>query len=137
MKTLADVSDLDLLEEIERRHLIRKNRPILVDSPLRWWEVTTEGDCEGRSTTYLGRHYGHLVDIAIALRGAVNYKLTFKPIERKYDPSSEVSIDLSSIVNKDKIKATDMLTFLGAVKAEATEWRIEGGSNGCYTILLM
>lgn len=45
------------------------------DSPVGWWEVTTEGDCEGRSTTKLGIHYGHVAEIALSLRAG--YSLRF------------------------------------------------------------
>ena len=46
-----------------------------------WWRVTTEGDVEGRSTTRLGLHYGHPVDIAYKLRINVgSWSLHFEPI---------------------------------------------------------
>jgi hypothetical protein len=38
------------------------------DSPVGWWDVTTEGDCEGRSTKQLGTHYGHVAEIAFSLK---------------------------------------------------------------------
>ena len=43
------------------------------------WEVTTEGDCEGKSTRKLGVYEGFIDDIAFALVGSCCYSLRFKP----------------------------------------------------------
>lgn len=48
-------------------------------SPVGWWCVTTEGDCEGRSTADLGQHYGHVADIAFELANKCEYSLRFRP----------------------------------------------------------
>ena len=45
------------------------------------WTVTTEGDCEGRTTTHLGTYEGYLDEIAFALAGKSSYKLTFRAAE--------------------------------------------------------
>lgn len=45
------------------------------------WHVTTEGDCEGRTTKDLGVHHGYLDDVAFALAGNACYKLEFKLID--------------------------------------------------------
>lgn len=50
-------------------------------TPINWWQVTTEGDCEGRTTKDLGDFYGHMVEIAFHLADKVYYSLTFKPID--------------------------------------------------------
>lgn len=47
------------------------------ESPIGWWKVTTEGDVEGRSTTQLGTHYGHIAEIALSLKGCC-YSLLFE-----------------------------------------------------------
>ena len=52
------------------------------DSPVGYWKVTTEGDVEGHSTTQLGTHYGHIVEIALSLKGC--YSLRF---EKAKEPS--------------------------------------------------
>ena len=49
------------------------------------WEVTTEGDCEGRSVKRLGLHFGWVDDIARALAPQTYYSLKFS----KKDPTSE------------------------------------------------
>lgn len=48
------------------------------DSPVGWWKVTTEGDCEGRTTDQLGTHYGHVVEIAMSLPSGGGYSLLFE-----------------------------------------------------------
>ena len=45
------------------------------------WQVTTEGDCEGRSTVDLGIHLGHVDDIAFYLADKALYGLQFKKLE--------------------------------------------------------
>lgn len=50
----------------------------LYNSPIGWWNVTTEGDEEGRSTRQLGLHYGHVAEIAFWLAIHNFYKLTFE-----------------------------------------------------------
>ncbi|MFA5186530.1 MAG: hypothetical protein WC551_08660 [Patescibacteria group bacterium] len=77
--SLNNFSDQDLHEELARREQERRDRGIIPDSPTGWWEVSTDGDCEGKSTNNLGLHYGHIGDIALALAGAAMYSLYFKP----------------------------------------------------------
>lgn len=43
------------------------------------WHVTTEGDCEGRTTTDLGVHEGYLDQVAFDLAGEAMYTLEFNP----------------------------------------------------------
>lgn len=45
------------------------------------WEVTTEGDCEGRSTRNLGTHEGYVDEIAFALADKSYYALKFRLVE--------------------------------------------------------
>jgi len=42
------------------------------------WNVTTEGDCEGRSVLHLGVYTGYIDEIALALSKHVYYKLRFE-----------------------------------------------------------
>lgn len=49
-------------------------------NPYGVWEVTTEGDCEGRSTKRLGRHEGNIFDIAKSLGSQSFYSLNFKRV---------------------------------------------------------
>lgn len=50
------------------------------ESPIGWWNVTTEGDCEGRSTRHLGTHYGHVAEIALSLPEEPCYSYRFQPV---------------------------------------------------------
>lgn len=47
------------------------------------WHVTTEGDCEGRSTKDLGTHYGRIDDIAFALGDQGGYSLRFDSVDAR------------------------------------------------------
>ena len=47
-------------------------------NPYGLWEVTTEGDCEGRSRKGLGVFEGYLDDIAFYLANKAYYTLEFK-----------------------------------------------------------
>lgn len=42
------------------------------------WEVFTEGDCEGKSTRFLGTFTGHVDEIALHLACKCEYTLNFK-----------------------------------------------------------
>ncbi len=80
-----------------------------------FWEVTTEGDCEGRSVNRIGVYEGYIDEIALALADRCYYSLRFRPInphaldmtpKRK---SVEVSFDVGSNtwdMDKDGIVTT-------------------------------
>ncbi len=57
-------------------------------SPVGWWEVTTEGDEEGRSTVKLGTFYGHIAEIALHLANRCFYSLNFNSCG-KLSPTGE------------------------------------------------
>lgn len=67
-----------------------------------FWEVTTEGDCEGRSVSRLGIYEGYIDEIALALADRCYYSLCFRPIDpRALDltpkrKSVEISFDIGS-----------------------------------------
>lgn len=58
-------------------------------NPVGWWNVTTEGDVEGRTTRRLGAHYGHIADIALTLADQTCYSLQFEPAQ-VIEPGIEV-----------------------------------------------
>lgn len=65
------------------------------------WTVTTEGDCEGRSTKQLGTFEGYVDEIALFLANKAYYSLQFKLQKKikKYYPtckSVDVSFDIDS-----------------------------------------
>lgn len=76
------------------------------------WRVTTEGDCEGRSTKNLGVFEGNLDDIAFSLASGAYYSLHFeevKPEEIKRPTSKTVNVTLSwntfNLDGPDRVKA--------------------------------
>jgi len=54
-------------------------------SPIGWWDVSTEGDDEGRTSQGLGVHYGHVAEIAFHLANRASWKLTFRTSEKPVD----------------------------------------------------
>jgi len=63
------------------------------------WHVTTEGDCEGRTTRDLGTHTGFFDEIAFKLANQSHYKLQFDPVdpvllESKTKTGTEVFVSL-------------------------------------------
>lgn len=54
--------------------------PTGYESPIGWWSVQTEGDCEGRSIRILGDWYGHVAEIAFHLADKACYSIHFEPI---------------------------------------------------------
>jgi hypothetical protein len=64
-----------------------------------FWKVTTEGDCEGRSTTQLGTYEGYLDDIAFALGNKAMYGLRFtlldpSALKNQHAKSTRVQVSL-------------------------------------------
>jgi hypothetical protein len=67
------------------------------------WNVTTEGDVEGRTTRQLGTHTGFIDDIAFKLADQACYGLQFRPVDPgKIEKSNrtgtrvQVSLDIES-----------------------------------------
>ncbi len=68
-----------------------------------YWKVTTEGDCEGRSTRQLGCYKGHIDDIALMLKSQCYYSLLFTRLKDESDKLIEgmrgkvnVTLDIGS-----------------------------------------
>lgn len=59
------------------------------------FQVTTEGDCEGRTTRDLGIYTGYIDEIAFALADKCYYKLQFTKVEPK---------KISMIPKRDKVE---------------------------------
>ena len=68
------------------------------------WKVTTEGDCEGKTTINLGIYEGNISDIAFYLKDKCEYALQFTPVKvskiDSYDVTHygcvHVSLDINS-----------------------------------------
>ena len=64
--------------------------------PYGLWEVSTEGDCEGRSTRKLGIFRGNYQDIAFALADKCYYVLWFKKLD-------ETKFNLPKVKTRDSV----------------------------------
>lgn len=87
------------------------------------WEVTTEGDCEGRSVKRLGRFEGYMDDIALALAPQTYYTLKFKlisPEDIKLPPKvrSSVMISLEYDAGIGGMTGDEQLAFVSKILAE-------------------
>lgn len=66
----------------EKHKLTEKEKKRLsYTNPYGLWKVTTEGDCEGRSSRNLGIFEGYLDDIAFYLADKAYYTLEFEKID--------------------------------------------------------
>lgn len=62
------------------------------NNPYGCWTVTTEADCEGKSSKNLGTFIGYVDDIAFSLADKCFYSLEFKPYclkDKDYVPKSK------------------------------------------------
>lgn len=55
------------------------------------WKVTTEGDCEGKTTKNLGIYEGNISDIAFYLKDKCEYSLRFSPAKATKIDSDDVT----------------------------------------------
>ena len=55
------------------------------------WKVTTEGDCEGKTTRNLGIYEGNISDIAFYLKDKCEYSLRFSPAKATKIDSDDVT----------------------------------------------
>jgi hypothetical protein len=65
---------------VSRNDPVEDKYPAAYRNPVGIWEVSTEGDCEGRTTKELGRYEGHVARIAFFLADKAHYGLKFKPV---------------------------------------------------------
>lgn len=74
--------------------------------PVGVWNVTTEGDCEGRTTENLGTHKGHIADIARELADQAYYGLYFARVKTDEIPVPRPSKAVSVTVHLDIASGT-------------------------------
>lgn len=118
MKELDKYSLEELREEIYQRE-----KPST--DPIGLWNVTTEGDCEGRSIDKIGIHEGHFADIALQFAGRTAYSLSFsraKPEEVKDYSGSETRVS----VPYEVCSSTDKEIYTRAMQAWlGSDWIVE------------
>lgn len=76
---------------------VKKPAPVKPVSPIGWWSVSTEGDDEGRTTTQLGTHYGHVAEIAFSLANKCFYSLSFEPLDDNVPPKDHPKYTCSKL----------------------------------------
>lgn len=114
-------------------------------TPVGLWEVTTEGDCEGRTTRHLGTFEGHVADIARLLSREAYYSLKFRYVtdereKRKFKapaPHVAVGFDIGSNTwdMSPQVLAEQASKLLAHEEAKNNNYRITaGGSYAGFTI---
>ena len=93
------------------------------DSSYGLWKVTTEGDCEGKTTRNLGIYEGNISDIAFYLKNKCEYSLRFSPAKATKIDSDDVthygcvnvSLDIDSgtwdMSPKDRVNYFEVLLY--------------------------
>lgn len=137
---MKNIDDLSIQELEELENSIKQRKQELSDlprvkvpwkSPVGLWKVTTEGDCEGRTTDNLGFHRGHIVDIAHRLGGHTMYSLNFRPANENDLKVSDrpvekvhIQLDISSKTwdSKDRVKMVK--EFLSREKPETVNYAV-------------
>lgn len=91
-------------------------------NPYGIWKVTTEGDCEGRTTYHLGTYQGYVDEIAFALADSCCYSLRFEkicldiPVPKVAKDKVNISFDINSKTwNMDK---TDRVRYFQRILSE-------------------
>ena len=104
-----------------------------IESSYGYWKVTTEGDCEGRSTRDLGTFRGHIDEIAFHLANRCYYSLRFKPIEEKeiipeFLPNGE-EVDISFDIETGTwdMKPEKRVDYFKEILKDRPDVRVEDG----------
>lgn len=104
------------------------------NTPYGMWKVTTEGDCEGRSTKDLGIHEGFIDEIAFTLANQACYKLTFSPAKvnkefARKPKAKTVSISLDIDSKTWNMQPNERVEFIKRLfKDRLINFDIEAGS---------
>lgn len=104
------------------------------------WNVTTEGDCEGRSVRNLGTYEGNIDEIAFALADKCFYCLTFKainPHDYKLDmtpKSKTVDIQLDIGSGTWDMKPKDRAIAVGGLMQNRPVTVSESNFYGCVRL---
>lgn len=111
-------------------------------NPYGLWKVTTEGDCEGKTTTNLGTYEGYLDDIAFGLADRCYYSLNFKKIPAKdcLIRSSKikevsVSLDIESKTWDGDMNSIERTKFFKEMLNGRNVSIKEGGGYACVTLV--
>lgn len=110
----------------------------LTNGPYGRWEVTTEGDCEGRTIKHLGTFDGFVDDIALRLADQSYYSLCFRlaktldlyPCPTKTEVNVSVDIDSKTWDLKGEARVAWWKQFL-----KGRDVIVEGGTSYASVLL--
>lgn len=100
------------------------------------WKVSTEGDCEGRSTKDLGIHQGNIFDIVKNLRSQAFYTLDvervgyYRPNQENENRKREHTVNFK-VIDRESIKLYDVPDQLNKLQKHVPENHTLTKSN-CY-----
>ena len=110
--SLNDYSITDLQEALKNKKAKIAELPAYerlnecIGGPVGTWEVYTEGDAEARTRKHLGKHYGHIVNIAKNLAPLAYYGLNFikiSDVDITNHKNVSVKIELPDYANRASI----------------------------------
>lgn len=145
MNDLTTFSERELLDELRRRKL--KDIKVPEFDPVGIWKVTTEADCEGRTTRELGFWEGHIADIAFYLADYCSYSLYFsrcdqlvrKPAFSKDGPQQvSVSFDfhLKTPLKLEPEERSEIISKVLHLKSSEVDFECETRGHGTVTLKL-
>ena len=107
------------------------------NNPKGTWNVTTEGDVEGRSTRNLGTHTGYVDEIALYLADQCYYSLQFTRVEPvlEYKPTKDkvnVTFDIGS--GTWDLKGDERVRKMKEVFRDRPVFISDGSSFASFTI---
>lgn len=108
-------------------------------NPYGSWTVTTEGDCEGRTTRHLGTFTGYLDEIALHLADKCSYSLTFKynkPIKTFTPTNNKVNVTLDIDSGSWGITNDERIQYFKEILKDRSNIRVEHGTSYASVILV-
>lgn len=103
------------------------------------WKVTTESDCEGRSTNNLGIYIGRIEDIALSLKDKCYYSLNFKEANiqtiKDSNVKGKVNVSLDIESNTWDLSNTDLIYTMKDVFKDRNVEIQEGSSFASFSIV--
>lgn len=103
------------------------------------WQVTTEGDCEGRSTNRLGIYNGYIDEIALMLADSAYYSLTFEPViprevTNRVTKKDYVDVRFGSTSGLRDMTSDEKLAVLSEIFKERNVNISDTNTYGCFKI---
>lgn len=124
--------------EIPMKEEANCNAKYNIPSRYGYWQVSTEGDEEGKSIRNLGVFHGNIDEIAFALADRVMWSLSFKPIDPDNIPiSKEYKTKIDIYLDLQGVSYSDSKTREHIIRAMLAETNIEVKNSGSYGKVLL